>query len=195
MQPSILRASLGGIHWTDGSLSGPGIRHSVKTLGQLRGIFLDYDEWARMDPNRVIYSVQWVAPVAEETVGGLFWGNTTIEAGCVGDEYFMTHGHYHIRRDRSEFYATIQGSGILLLMDRNRRAWAEEMAPGSMHYVPAGVAHRAVNTGSEALHFVACWPSDAGHDYQTIARSGFSLRVFCRQGKPVIQPAPDQGTS
>ena len=34
------------------------------------------------------------------------------------------------------------------------------------------------NIGDETLCFGACWPADAGHDYQTIAQHGFSARVL-----------------
>ena len=32
-----------------------------------------------------------------------------------------------------------------------------------------GVAHRVANTGNSVLSFAACWPSDAGHNYEEIA--------------------------
>jgi glucose-6-phosphate isomerase len=43
-----------------------------------------------------------------------------------------------------------------------------------------------VNTGEKALLFWACWPSDAGHDYETIAKQNFSARVFQRKGEPEV---------
>src|SRR6185437_15999218 len=38
-------------------------------------------------------------------------GTTFIEPGCVGDEYFMTKGHFHAKRNRGEYYVTAAGSG------------------------------------------------------------------------------------
>jgi glucose-6-phosphate isomerase len=170
------------IDWSDGSLHGGGVRKSVKLLSQLRGIFADESEWQRMDPGTVVYRVEWIAPVQEGTEGGLFWGNTTIEPGRVGEEYFMTHGHFHDRRNRGEFYSTVRGEGMLVFMDAGERGWAEKMTPGSLHFIPGATAHRVVNIGDNPLRFIACWPSDAGHDYSTIAQHGFSLRVVCRNG-------------
>jgi glucose-6-phosphate isomerase len=155
-------------------------------MGQLRGIFRSQEDWSMIAPERVVYRVQWIPPVEDGTEGGLFWGNTTIEPGRVGDEYFMTHGHLHEKSNRAEFYATVSGTGYLLMMDRDRKAWAEPMSAGSIHYVAANIAHRAVNCGDEPLRFVACWPSDAGHDYASIAERGFSLRVVCREGGPLV---------
>jgi hypothetical protein len=34
--------------------------------------------------------------------------------------------------------------------------------------------------------WLACWPADAGHDYDTIQQQGFPVRVFEQGGEPVI---------
>ena len=183
---SFVKTNIGSIDWNDGALKSAELQQSLRTVGQLARIFHDDKAWAATDPDKVVYRVQWLKTVEEGTEGGLFWGNTSIEPGRVGDEYFMTHGHSHAESDRSEFYATIEGEGYLVFMDRDRNAWAESMVAGSIHYVHAHLAHRVVNTGETPLRFVACWPSDAGHDYALIAERGFSLRVVCRDGRPEI---------
>lgn len=179
-------SSLGTVNWLDGSLSGAQVHESVKTVGQLVGAFHEREEAERLDPSTVIYRVQWFAPEPAGTDGGLYWGNTAIEPGRIGDEYFMTHGHFHGRRDRGEFYATVQGEGALILMDATRRTWFEKMTPGSLHYIRGDWAHRVANTGAERLRFLACWPTDAGHDYESIALHGFGARMLCREGRPTL---------
>jgi glucose-6-phosphate isomerase len=104
----------------------------------------------------------------------------------VGDEYFMTRGHYHARLNRSEFYLTLRGEGALLLMSTDRQVRSEPMYARTLHYIPSETAHRVVNTGSEELIFTACWPSDAGHDYESIAHNGFSARMRRFTGKPML---------
>ena len=101
-----------------------------------------------MNQDTVVYSVQSHQPVHPETAGGLFWGSTTIEPGCVGSEYFMTRGHFHAKRDRGEYYATVQGAGMLLLMGEDRLVKVEMMCPSSLHYIAGYTAHRAINTGA-----------------------------------------------
>jgi len=162
------------------------VQERTKTLRQLRGIFRDADSWAQMDPDTTVYRVRWWQPVPENTEGGLFWGTTTIEPGLVGDEYFMTHGHCHLQQNRAEIYSTIAGEGALLLADAAGRNWMEEMTAGSIHYVRGDVAHRVANVGKSPLVFVACWPSDAGHDYETIATKGFLARLIRRHGVPTL---------
>jgi glucose-6-phosphate isomerase, archaeal len=139
-----------------------------------------------MDPNREIYRVRWWSPVSPGTEGGLFWGVTTLKPGKVGDEYFMTHGHFHANSTRAEFYATVSGTGMLIRMDASRRTWGERMSSGSLHYIRGTEAHRVANIGSEPLVFWACWGSDAGYDYGIIAERGFGARLVERDGQPVF---------
>ncbi len=174
------------VDWTTGELSGQGVKEGVKTLGQLEGLFHDKAAWNAMHPGTVVYRMKYWMPVAEGTEGGVFWGETVLEPGRVGDEYFMTHGHFHAERDRAEIYATVKGEGTLLMMDESGEIWSQEMRPGTVHYVPGGVAHRTVNTGDEPLVFLASWPSDAGHDYASIKAAGFSKRMVEREGKACL---------
>lgn len=167
-----------------GLLSGPGIVHTEKRLKDLGGLFADQDAFLKADPDTLVYRVQSLQPVEEGTEGGLFFGATVIEPGLVGREYFMTRGHFHAKSDRGEFYWTIEGEGMLIFMDRQRRTWAEKMTPGSLHYIPAETAHRTANTGESRLTIGACWPSDAGHDYRSIASGGFSARLLSIEGSP-----------
>jgi len=185
--PNVLAAKpMVKIDWSDGRIEGAQVAESVKTLGQLEALFEDREAFRRMPPSSVVYRVQSWSPVSEGTEGGLFWGTTVVEPGTVGCEYFMTHGHFHAKRDRTEFYATVSGDGALLLMDENRRTWMEEMKPGSLHHIPPSTAHRVANTGNDSLRFVACWPSDAGYDYDSIRRLGFSARLLCIGGTPTL---------
>jgi glucose-6-phosphate isomerase, archaeal len=173
------------VDWTTGAIEGEGIEESVKTLGQLSGLFQDENARNAMDPATEVYRVRYWHPVPNGAEGGLFWGATILQAGRVGDEYFMTHGHFHAVPDRAEIYATIKGHGVLVLNGEGGLS-TQTMTPGSVHYVPGKSAHRTVNTGEEPLIFVACWPSDAGHDYDRVRNQGFSKRVVFRDGRACL---------
>lgn len=56
----------------------------------------------------------------------------------VGNEYFMTKGHFHEQRHRGEYYLTVIGCGALILMDESRRTTFEPMRPSSLHSIPYG---------------------------------------------------------
>jgi glucose-6-phosphate isomerase len=165
------------VHFHNAALHGATVVHSVKRLSQLQGIFEDEAAFQQMDGEQVVYEVDAYCPVENGTEGGLFFGLTHLYPGRVGDEYFMTFGHFHQVENRAEYYWGLEGEGMLLLMDKNRITRAELMSAGSLHYIPGYIAHRVVNTGTTVLRFGACWPSDAGHNYETIGTSGFSKRV------------------
>lgn len=176
------------LDWPRGAIAGESVRESFKTLRNLASIFHDGAAFARLDPTREVYRVRSCLPVSPGTEGGLFWGVTVLQPGKVGDEYFMTHGHYHANPTRAEYYATVSGNGMLIRMDAERRTWGEAMVAGSLHYIRGEHAHRVANTGSVPLVFWACWGSDAGYDYRTIAERGFGARLVERDGQPVFLP-------
>lgn len=165
------------VNCSTGELSGKDIIESVKNLSALKGVFEDQDEFNYMDPNTLVYRVQCQFKEQEGTEGGLFFGTSYVYPGSVGDEYFMTKGHFHSKRNRAEYYWCVQGEGMLILMDEQRNCWAEKMYPGSLHYIAGKIAHRIANIGETVLVVGACWPSDAGHDYDSIMKDGFSARL------------------
>ena len=169
-----------------GALAGEHVNASKRTLGDLVDIFEVQQAAARMDPGQTAYEVQAHMVVEEGKEGGLFFGTSTVFPGLVGDESMMTRGHFHARRDTAEYYWGIQGNGMLILMDEDRNCRAEKVIPGSLHYIPGHVAHRLCNIGDEVLRVGACWPSEAGHDYESIAREGFSKRLKCVNGVPEL---------
>src|ERR1700754_3122186 len=130
------------INIAEGTFTGAHLIESSKTIGQLTNMFLDEEAREEMDQSQLVYRVQAHLPVPEGTTGGLFFGTTWIQPGTVGDEYFMTHGHFHQLADRGEYYWGLKGNGVLILMDEQRKGRAEYMHPGSLHYIPANTAHR-----------------------------------------------------
>ena len=174
------------VDYSNGEIRGKDVINPIKKLKDIPDIFEDSDAYSKLDGEEIIYEVQTILPVKEGLEGGLFYGKTIIRPGKVGDEYFMTKGHFHQKIDRAEFYWGIEGEGMLLLMDEDRNCWAEKMHPGSLHYIDGYIAHRTVNTGGTNLSFGACWPSDAGHNYQEIMDNGFSARLKEIDGRPQL---------
>ncbi len=171
---------------SDFSLQGDPVINQTRKIKDLSGIFRDEKAFNGMDPEQLVYNVQTWLPVAEGTSGGLFFGTSIVFPGKVNNEFFITQGHFHEQADRAEFYWGVQGKGMLIMMDRDRNTWVEYIYPGSLHYIGGDIAHRLANTGSENLIVGACWPSDAGHDYQETLRNGFSARLVEIDGKPVL---------
>ena len=148
----------------EGKLHGKNILRVKKRLKDLKGVFSDVEKFEAQDMEKIAYEVEMHSPI-EGIEGGLYFGISTIHPGKVGEEFFMTKGHFHEVRNRAEYYWGIAGTGILLLVDEDGKKRKEKVICGSLHYIPGNVAHRLINVGEEKLVVGACWPSDAGHDY------------------------------
>jgi glucose-6-phosphate isomerase len=166
------------LFFTGNQLVGEAVIQSSRNLSDLSGIFSDEAAFAALPPQTPVYEVYSYLPVEEGTPGGLNFGLTKIYPGKVGQEYFMTKGHFHQQMEQSEYYWCLEGEGMLILMDLERNIRAEKLSPGSIHYIPGGIAHRVANTGDRLLSFAACWPCTAGHNYDEIALHGFSARLL-----------------
>lgn len=163
--------------------------HYRKTVADLRGLYRDtaaFDHFIAQHPDAVGYEVAGYRPDPSD----IFFGTTTMYPGKIGDEYFMTRGHYHRRDDRAEAYYTQSGEGILLLQSRQGETREIAMAPGICAYIPPGWAHRSVNTGSTPLIFTWFCQIDAGHDYADILERGMRQVVVDRAGQVTIMPNP-----
>lgn len=120
--------------------------------------------------------------------GHLVFRTTIIRPGTVGSEFFMTKGHHHTR-DSAELYLGMSGEGIMIMESRDGDFAHERLTPSAAVYVPPGWAHRTANTGTGPLSFLAVYFGDAGHDYESIERSGFSRRVLRGETGPELREA------
>lgn len=107
---------------------------------------------------------------------------TILYPGTIGNEYYMTKGHVHIK-EAPEVYIGVAGTGLVLTEKQSGEVEYMELKKGEIVYVPPSWAHRAVNTGEEPLVFLNVYPHDAGHDY----RVTFSATVVKEHGKPKVK--------
>ncbi|MEQ1932614.1 MAG: glucose-6-phosphate isomerase family protein, partial [Fimbriimonadaceae bacterium] len=146
---------------------------AVRTVRDLREIWQTEPDPA---DDRVVYRTYGL-PGADQDQPDLLYASTVIEPGDVHGEYFMTRGHFHVKSERGEWMLTLRGCGALVLRDRAGKSWSEPLSLGSVNLIDGRFAHRVVNTGIEPLVFVVTWLADCGHDYETIHREGFGLRM------------------
>lgn len=173
------------VDFYSGELKGDIVKSETR-ISDLSGFFENEKIRASMDQDQIIYHVEAFCPERDGTEGGLFFGTSYLLPGLVGDEYYMTKGHFHQVTDTAEFYWCIKGEGFLLLMDEARNVSWTKLSIGKICYIPRKTAHRLVNTGDEILTVGACWPSNAGHDYGKIRSEGFAARVKKIHGSPQI---------
>jgi glucose-6-phosphate isomerase len=109
----------------------------------------------------------------------------------VGDEYYMTKGHFHTILDTGEVYYCLAGQGIML-MENPEGAWeAPSLKAGAAVYVPPRYAHRSINVSpTDPLVTFFAFRADAGHDYGTIESRGFRKLVVDKAGSPDIVDNP-----
>ncbi len=168
----------------------PHDRTNVRKLSDMKGMFFDAREEHRIlereDP--IIYSFS--ERILPEENGHLQLATTSIRPGKIGDEYFMTKGHYHRRPDTSEAYLGLEGEGYLLMQTEKGDFEAFPIKPGILAYIPPYWGHRMVNTGTSPFVFLAVYPGDAGHNYGDIEKTGFVKIVVEREGRPVLIDNP-----
>jgi glucose-6-phosphate isomerase, archaeal len=165
-------------------------RPTLRKLSNMRGMFADDAAYAQAlaqgDP--LLYEFYELG--LPEHPGDLAFGTSILYPGRVGEEYYMTKGHFHTILDTAEVYYCLSGQGVML-METPEGAWrAEEMTAGKAVYVPKRWAHRSINTGGEKLVTFFTFRGDAGHDYGTIETKGYRKLVVERNGKPTVIDNP-----
>jgi glucose-6-phosphate isomerase len=126
-----------------------------------------------------------------ETSGDVAYGTSITYPGKVGDEYFMTKGHFHTVLDTAEVYYCLRGHGYMLMENPEGDWEAQELTPGKAVYVPGRYAHRSVNVSpDEPLITFFAFPGHAGHDYGAIETQGFRKLIVESDGKPAFVDNP-----
>ncbi len=161
--------------------------HVVRTLSIMRDQYSDRQACETMlaREDTVLYEVYEVK--RPEVAGELVSGLSIVHPGQVGDEYFMTKGHFHAVIDTAEIYCCLKGQGMMV-METPEGEWAvKELRPGRVLYVLPRWAHRTVNTSfEEDLITLFVYPANAGHDYGAIERRGFRKIVVNQNGRPTV---------
>jgi len=126
-----------------------------------------------------------------ERDGDIAFGTSITYPGTIGDEYFMTKGHFHTILDAAEIYYCLSGLGMMLMENPEGEWELRELSPGKAVYVPGRYAHRSINTGSDGpLVTFFAFRADAGHDYGRIEAKGFRKLVVERAGAPTVIDNP-----
>jgi glucose-6-phosphate isomerase len=151
--------------------------HYRKTYNDLTGLYADAQAFEALLSERqgkIAYEVTSYTP--GEKVSDLIVGAARMEAGKVGDEFFMTRGHIHANADRPEIYVGQAGDGLMLMESPEGEVRIVEVTTGRICYVPPYWIHRSVNIGNEDLVMMFAYPADSGQNYGIIERSG-GMRV------------------
>jgi len=165
--------------------------HIERRLSSMTGQFRDHQAYEKLvqQSDRVIYEVYEGRRVDDQRE--LAHGVSIVKPGKVGDEFFMTKGHFHAVLETAELYYCIQGEGMIVMENPEGDWAAERMSAGVVLYVPPRWAHRSVNTHPhDELVVLFAYRGDAGHDYQSIERRGFRKLVVAAGERTEIVDNP-----
>ncbi len=160
-------------------------------LSNMKGMFLDEQALEKMIKEKDLLMYEFYDMKRPEVSSEIAFGTSITYPGKVGDEYFMTKGHFHQIMDTAEVYYCLRGHGYMLMESPEGDWEAQEMKPGIAVYVPKRYAHRSINISlKEPLVSFFAFRADAGHDYGTIETKGFRKLVVEKNGQAVIIDNP-----
>ena len=167
-----------------------GAAPTQRRLSQMQDMYQDAEAAARQvaEGDPLVYEFYELG--APEHAGDLAFGTSIVYPGKVGDEYFMTKGHFHTVLDTAEVYYCLAGKGGMLIENPEGDTAFHEFTPGQALYVPKRYAHRSVNTGTETMVTFFAFRGDAGHNYGAIETKGCRKLVLDRNGVPTLEDNP-----
>ena len=178
----------------DFSLSDGLSKSAVSTkrrLSQMQGIFTDKPAFEKITASEDPIVYEFYELGVPENAGDIAFGTSIVYPGKVGDEYFMTKGHFHTILETAEVYYTLSGEGGMLVENPEGETFFYPLLAGKAVYVPQRFAHRSINTGNVPLVSFFAFRGDAGHNYATIETKGFlKLVIQGKNGKPEIIDNP-----
>lgn len=160
--------------------------HLVRKASSMKGHYADAGALERLIQQGDPLHYEVFEKAVPQEAGHLQFGLSKLQPGTVGEEFFMTKGHYHEIPEAAEVYLCLRGKGYMLMKTAEGECRAEYMERGRVVYVPPYWAHRSVNVGDEPLITFYVYPGDAGHNYGDIEEEGFPKRIYKRGGKVEI---------
>ena len=165
-------------------------KSTQRKLSNIIGMFNDEEALQKMleKEDELVYEFYELG--APDDAGDIAFGTSIIYPGKVGNEYFMTKGHFHSILDTGETYMCLRGHGYMLLENPEGEWSAKELSPGKVVYCPKRWVHRSINVGNVTFVTFFAFRGDAGHDYGTIETKGYRKLIVEKDGKPEIVDNP-----
>ena len=165
-------------------------KSTTRLLSQMKGMYADEAAQEKMIAENDPMVYEFYELGAPDNPGDIAFGCSITYPGQVGEEYFITKGHFHTILETAEVYYTLSGEGFMLVENPEGDWDAFSLSAGETVYVPKRYAHRSINTGSIPLVTFFAFRGDAGHDYGTIEEKGYRKLIVNRGGKPEIVDNP-----
>ena len=163
---------------------------SKRYVSSMKGMYADSEAEKKLIENGDPLVYEFYEMGAPDKSSDLAFGASITYPGKVGNEYFMTKGHFHTVLETAEVYYCLGGQGYMLLESPEGDWSAQKLSPGEMVYVPPRYAHRSINVGDVPMVTFFCFRGDAGHDYGTIETKGYRKLLVEKDGKVDIIDNP-----
>lgn len=163
---------------------------SKRYVSSMKGMYADAEAEKKLIENGDPLVYEFYEMGAPDKSSDLAFGASITYPGKVGNEYFMTKGHFHTVLETAEVYYCLGGQGYMLLESPEGDWSAQKLSPGEMVYVPPRYAHRSINVGDVPMVTFFCFRGDAGHDYGTIETKGYRKLLVDKDGKVDIIDNP-----
>src|SRR4030067_1865755 len=99
--------------------------HITRHLSAMRNQFLDKDAYESILKKEDVLVYEVYESKRPEIAGELLHGISIVHPGKVGDEYFMTKGHFHSELETAEVYYCLHGQGMMV-METPEGSWTVE---------------------------------------------------------------------
>ncbi|MCS7145962.1 MAG: glucose-6-phosphate isomerase, partial [Aigarchaeota archaeon] len=106
----------------------PYTNHRVVKLSSLKEYFIDQEAAEKIlkEKDPVVY--EYYEKTFENEEENMNFGLTIIYPGKIGREYFMTRGHFHVKR-KPEIYLGLKGEGLILMQSFEGRVEWQPLKP------------------------------------------------------------------
>jgi len=160
-------------------------------LSKMANMFYDEQAFHAILSREDVLVYEFFDMQVPESPNEVAYGTSITYPGKVGNEFFMTKGHFHTVLNTAEVYYCLRGHGYMLMETLEGEWEARELTPGIAVYVPCRFAHRSINvSASEPLITFFAFPGHAGHDYGSIETKGFRKLLVEQDNKPVFIDNP-----
>lgn len=122
--------------------------------------------------------------------GDLAFGCSIVYPGKVGDEYYMTKGHFHTILETGEIYYCLSGHGYMMMENPEGDWRCLELERGKAVYVPKRYAHRSICVGDSEPLVTFFAPRRCRPQLWQPEEKGYRKLLVERDGKPAIIDNP-----
>lgn len=150
-----------------------------RRLKDMDGFFHDKEAYRRADKEKFVYRIYYFS------FNSMGCAITEMFPGKIGNEFFLTRGHFHKPPEMSEVYIFLRGYGVSVMQHKNREkpVLFAPLIPGAVVFSPPFYAHRTVNIGKDKLSWISIFNTEAQLDYEPVLREGFRGLIVEEDGR------------